>query len=234
MVPALPRIMRFTVAGDGPAAAVPARLRGGDGQPAPLEPLDAPQLTRTMTMMGLTDTLRPPFASTLLALNNLPFRTTDVDVAKAGTVEQWDLINATPFDHPIHLHLARMRILGRQPILTAAYWLANRPGPPWGTRWNPPADAFVRGPQQPPQPWEPDGRTPSCARRTPSPASWCTGHPPTNSASTPTPHCASATVPKPSHPTAIPHPSTTRTTPTRPPSAATSGTATTSTTRITT
>ncbi|MCP2296724.1 Multicopper oxidase with three cupredoxin domains (includes cell division protein FtsP and spore coat protein CotA) [Nocardia amikacinitolerans] len=154
MVPALPRIMRFTVAGDGPAAAVPARLRGGDGQPAPLEPLDAPQLTRTMTMMGLTDTLRPPFASTLLALNNLPFRTTDVDVAKAGTVEQWDLINATPFDHPIHLHLARMRILGRQPILTSAYWLSNSPGPAWGTRWNPPADAFVRGPQQPPQPWE--------------------------------------------------------------------------------
>lgn len=154
MVPQLRRIMRFTVAGDGPPAQVPPRLRGGPGLPELLEPYYRPEFTRTMTLIGLNDDTRSAAVfPTMMALNNLPFLTTDVDVARAGSVEQWDIINATPFDHPIHLHLARIRVLARQPILTQAYWLQNPP-PDFGTRWQPPADSYALGGSQTPPPWE--------------------------------------------------------------------------------
>ncbi|MGX1811276.1 multicopper oxidase family protein [Nocardia sp. NPDC055321] len=154
MVPEVRRIMRFTVSGPGPPARVPARLRGGDGLPEPLPPLEPAERVRTMTLIGLNDDARSAAVfPTMMALNNLPFLTADVDVARAGTVEQWDIVNATPFDHPVHLHLARIRVLSRQPILTQAYWLRNPP-PAFGTRWQPTADPYAFGPPQAPPPWE--------------------------------------------------------------------------------
>ncbi|MFC7426145.1 hypothetical protein [Nocardia tengchongensis] len=53
--------------------------------------------------------------------------------------------------HP--LHLARLRVIGRQPILTSAYFAANYP-PRFGVRWAPSADAFALGPEQGPPQWE--------------------------------------------------------------------------------
>ncbi|MEU0543736.1 multicopper oxidase domain-containing protein [Nocardia sp. NPDC005978] len=154
MVPEVRRIMRFTVAGDGPPARVPPRLRGGPGLPEPLAPPEPPERVRTMTLIGLNDDARSAAVfPTMMALNNLPFLTADVDVARAGTIEQWDIVNATPFDHPVHLHLARIRVLSRQPILTQAYWLGNPP-PAFGARWQPSADAYAFGPAQSPPPWE--------------------------------------------------------------------------------
>ncbi|QLY31505.1 multicopper oxidase family protein [Nocardia huaxiensis] len=154
MAPELRTIMRFTVSGDGPPAAIPPILRGGPGLPEALPPMAVPESVRTMTLIGLNDDSRSAAVfPTMMALNNLAFLGTDVDLARAGTVEQWDLVNTTPFDHPIHIHLARMRVIGRQPILTLPYWLANYP-PAFGIRWSPSADAHAIGPQQGPPPWE--------------------------------------------------------------------------------
>ncbi|GAB2528286.1 multicopper oxidase family protein [Nocardia heshunensis] len=154
MVPELRPIMRFVAAGDGPAQDIPATLRGGPGRPDVLEPVYRPSAKRTMTLIGLNDDSRAAAVfPTMMSLNNLAFLSADIDRAQAGTVEQWDIVNTTPFDHPIHLHLARLRVLGRQPILTSAYFVANYP-PPFGTRWAPSADGFTIGPEQGPPPWE--------------------------------------------------------------------------------
>ncbi|WP_198347494.1 multicopper oxidase family protein [Nocardia terrae] len=154
MAPELRPIMRFVGAGDGPAQPVPFTLRGGPGQPDALEPVYRPSATRTMTLLGLNDDARAAAVfPTMMSLNNLPFLSSDIDLAAAGTVEQWDIVNTTPFDHPIHLHLARLRVIARQPILTSAYFLANYP-PKFGIRWAPSADAFAIGPEEGPPPWE--------------------------------------------------------------------------------
>ncbi|WP_446222351.1 multicopper oxidase family protein [Nocardia sp. IBHARD005] len=155
MVPELRPIMRFTVGGEGSPARVPAVLRGGPGLPDPLPPLSDPTRTRTMTLMGLNDSDRGAANfPTMMAINNLPFLTDDIEVAQAGTVERWDIVNVTPFDHPIHLHLARQRIGSRQSILSSAYWAAHLPPAQLGVRWNPPVDGFTFGPDLPPAPWE--------------------------------------------------------------------------------
>ncbi|MGW4353462.1 multicopper oxidase family protein [Nocardia sp. NPDC004582] len=153
MAPELRSVMRFTGAGDGPAADIPPVLRGGPGRPDPLEPIHRPGSVRTVTLMGLNDDSRPVAFSTMMALNNLAFLSPDIDLARAGTTEQWDIVNTTPFDHPIHLHLARLRVIGRQPILTSAYFAAHYP-PRFGARWAPSADAFALGPESGPPPWE--------------------------------------------------------------------------------
>ncbi|WP_433564316.1 multicopper oxidase family protein [Nocardia sp. CA-151230] len=154
MAPELRPVMRFIGAGDGPSAGIPVQLRGGAGQPDALEPAYRPGPVRTMTLLGLNDDSRAAAVfPTMMSLNNLPFLSSDIDLARAGTVEQWDIVNTTPFDHPIHLHLARLRVIGRQPILTSAYFFANYP-PRFGVRWAPSADGFAIGPEQGPPPWE--------------------------------------------------------------------------------
>ncbi|MFE3222157.1 multicopper oxidase family protein [Nocardia sp. NPDC059228] len=154
MAPELRPIMRFAGAGDGPAHDIPRLLRGGPGLPDPLEPTHRPGSVRTVTLLGLNDDSRAAAVfPTMMSLNNLPFLSADIDTARAGAVEQWNIVNTTPFDHPIHLHLARMRVIGRQPMLTSAYFLANYP-PAFGTRWAPSADGFAIGPQQGPPLWE--------------------------------------------------------------------------------
>ncbi|WP_040803875.1 multicopper oxidase family protein [Nocardia concava] len=154
MVPELRDIMRFTVAGDGPPAVIPTTLRGGPGLPEPLGELPAPDSVRTVTLMGYNDDARMAAVFPGMGvLDNLPFQGTDIDMAKAGAVEQWDIVNTTSFDHPVHIHLARLRILGRQPIRAYDYWYADQP-PAFGTRWAPPVDNFTAGPLQPPPDWE--------------------------------------------------------------------------------
>ncbi|MBL1074591.1 multicopper oxidase domain-containing protein [Nocardia sp. 2] len=154
MVPEVRNIMRFTVAGAGPAAAVPPMLRGEPGLPDLLEQPYWPDAVRTMTLIGYNDPDRSAAIFPAMAvLNNLPFQGTDIDIAKAGTTERWDIINTTAFDHPVHIHLARMRVLSRRPIHAAEYWNANPP-PAFGTRWAPPAEAFAAGPELWPPAWE--------------------------------------------------------------------------------
>jgi FtsP/CotA-like multicopper oxidase with cupredoxin domain len=88
-----------------------------------------------------------------MSLNNLRFDSTDIELPRQGTVEQWDIVNITPDPHPIHLHLVMFRILGRAPLKTLEYQAAH-PQPPIGSKWTPAVDGFLGGPMIAPAPWE--------------------------------------------------------------------------------
>ncbi|MEU7143333.1 multicopper oxidase domain-containing protein [Nocardia sp. NPDC046473] len=156
LIPALPTIIRFTAgASRGHYGPVPTRLRGDTGLPPRLPKLAEPERVRTMTLLTHLDTARPgAVLPGMLSLNNLPFTTDDVEKIRPGTVERWDLVNTTVIEHPIHLHLAKFRVLGRQPFWAGGYLAAHLPIPKFGTRWNPSADRFVTAPQQAPESWE--------------------------------------------------------------------------------
>ncbi|MEI2700917.1 MAG: multicopper oxidase domain-containing protein [Baekduia sp.] len=149
----IPEVMRFTarsrVARSRP---VPDRLRGGSPRrPPELRQFGAPVLTRNMTVGQIWDQTRfPPFE---MNLNNLRFDTADVERPRAGTVEQWNIINTTTDEHPIHVHLAGIRVLERRPY-DAVWYLLFNPRPATGVRWAPPADRFANGPALPPAPAE--------------------------------------------------------------------------------
>jgi spore coat protein A len=150
--PIITQVMQFSVqASKGGRYRVPARLRGDWGLPPLLPVPAAPTVVRNMSLLQVLDLGRFPPA--LMSLNNLPFDTTDVERPRAGTVEQWNIINTTTDDHPVHLHLARLKVLGRQPFNVSAYQLLNH-RPTVGMRWAPSADKFVKGSMTPPKAWE--------------------------------------------------------------------------------
>ena len=145
-------LMEFRVgAARGFAGPVPERLRGGPGLPPALPANEKPTRVRNMTVMQLPDGRRFPPA--VMSLNNLGFETEDVEQVHTGAVEQWNIINLTTDDHPIHLHLPLIRVLGRQRFATLAYILRN-PRPGFGRRWAPSADRYRLGAMAGPQPWE--------------------------------------------------------------------------------
>ncbi|MFZ2178306.1 MAG: multicopper oxidase domain-containing protein [Rhodococcus sp. (in: high G+C Gram-positive bacteria)] len=148
----MPRFCRFLVgSAAGFTGTVPESLRGGGRKSGSLPPVAAPQVVRTVSVLQVGEALGQP--SPLMTLNNLRYTTDDIELPRQGAVEQWNIVNATPEPHPIHLHLVRFRVVGRQPIDTAALMQAQ-PLPPVGIRWTPSAEPFVTGPVQPPQPWE--------------------------------------------------------------------------------
>ncbi|CAM3106127.1 multicopper oxidase domain-containing protein [Prescottella defluvii] len=157
-VPALPEIMRFDA--DQAAAApspVPARLRGGPGLPQPIAPATTDDVTRTriMTFLARFDLNRTAAVLPLMGtINNLPFLTDDIDVARAGTTEIWQIVNTFPFEHPVHLHLARFRVLGRQKLWTAGYMATSLPPLEEDIRWAPDPTPFLIGEQTQPAAWE--------------------------------------------------------------------------------
>ncbi|MGC5027251.1 multicopper oxidase family protein [Tsukamurella sp. DT100] len=154
LVPDLPEIMRFDVrAASRPSARLPARLSGAPGLPAALPPLAEPERVRTMTLTYDVDFTRlQSLIPLMMSINNLTFMSDDVDVARCGTVERWDIANITDFEHPIHLHLATFRVLERRTLRAFEYVAAN-PIPPMGTRWAPPPGRFT-GPPEPAPAWE--------------------------------------------------------------------------------
>ncbi|MCE5287757.1 MAG: multicopper oxidase domain-containing protein [Nocardiaceae bacterium] len=156
MIQALPNIMEFVVGPEkGFTGGIPKRLRGGPGLPAAIPGLTKPDRVRSMTMLTLLDEERPQSgAPAMNTLNNLRFHTEDVEMVPSGSVEQWDLINSTLVDHPIHIHLCKFRVIGRQPFNSAAYFGSNPPPAEEGRRWNPSADNYVIGPMEPPEPEE--------------------------------------------------------------------------------
>ncbi|WP_137872631.1 multicopper oxidase domain-containing protein [Rhodococcus sp. Q] len=157
-VPALPEIMRFDA--DQAAAApvpIPERLRGGPGLPPAIAPATTDGVTRTriMTFLARFDLNRTAAVLPLEGtINNLPFLTDDVDVARAGTTEIWHIVNTFPFEHPVHLHLARFRVLGRQKLWTAGYMAASLPPLEEGIRWAPDPSPFLIGERTLPAAWE--------------------------------------------------------------------------------
>lgn len=147
----MPRFCRFRVGtARGFTGAPPSTLRGGPGQPELLPPIPRPQVFRDVTLSQPSDVRLPP---SIMSLNNLRYSTEDIELPRQGTVEQWNIINATNDPHPVHLHLANFRVLGRQVIETLRFALAT-PQPPLGIRWTPSADAFTISPLAPAEPWE--------------------------------------------------------------------------------
>ncbi|MTE17347.1 multicopper oxidase domain-containing protein [Nocardia sp. CT2-14] len=148
---AMPMFCRFRI-GDrrGFNGSVPQRLRGGPGLPPALPPLETPDLVRNLTISQPYELRDPP---SIMALNNITFDNSDIEMPRQGTVEQWNLINITPDPHPIHIHLVNFRILARTALRTVDYQLAN-PQPAVGVKWTPSAENFLAGPQQPPAEWE--------------------------------------------------------------------------------
>lgn len=140
----VPQVMAFDVGQAlGPVATVPVRLRGGPNQPPLIIPPPAPTVRRIMTLRQLID-LERIFPPIKMSLNNVGFDTSYVDIAKTGTTEQWDVVNTTEAEHPIHVHMANMRLVQRQAFNGIGYELFNPP-PPFGTQWRPSPDPYVYG-----------------------------------------------------------------------------------------
>jgi spore coat protein A, manganese oxidase len=146
----LTEIMQFTV-GSTPGfnGAIPFILR-----PIPIIPLTDPVRVRNLTLVELMDeeTGEPVMA----LLNNLPWETTDIEMPRVDSVEQWNIINTTGDTHPIHLHLVQFQVLARQKFRVEEFMEANypflteseddNPGP-----YPPPsADDFAVGKPKPP------------------------------------------------------------------------------------
>lgn len=150
--PVISQVMRFSLqSAKGLPARIPSSLRGGPGQAPRLPDLPPPIQVRNMTLWQLLDLKRFPPA--LMTLNNLPFDTTDIERPLAGSVEQWNIINLTTDEHPVHVHLARVKVIGRQPFNQLAYRLQNK-RPALGVRWAPSADKYTTGAMESPKAWE--------------------------------------------------------------------------------
>lgn len=148
---AMPVFCRFrALQSAGFTGPVPERLRGGPGQPDALPDLLTPSTIRTVTVSQPYELRLPP---AIMSLNNLTYASPDIEMPRQGTVEQWNIVNITPDPHPIHIHLVTFRILGRAPLRTVDYQLAN-PQPALGVKWTPSAESFLAGPERPPAPWE--------------------------------------------------------------------------------
>lgn len=147
----LPRLMRFrATAATGHNRPVPATLRGGPGQPPALTPPVRPQAVRNVSLSQPSDVRIPP---SMMSLNNLRWSTEQIEMPRQGSVEQWNIVNATPDPHPIHIHLVHFQVLARQAVDILAMCL-RQPQPPTGIKWTPDPDPFVVGPARSPEPWE--------------------------------------------------------------------------------
>ncbi len=148
---AMPLFCRFRVGNRrGFTGPVPQQLRGAAGLPAAMPALEAPVVVRNVTVSQPYAVRMPP---AIMLLNNITFDNPAIEMPRQGTIEQWNIINITPDPHPIHIHLANFRIVGRTPLRTIDYQLAD-PQPPVEVKWTPPAENFLAGPEQPPGAWE--------------------------------------------------------------------------------
>lgn len=156
VVPTLRRIMRFHLSGPRERARVPETLRGGPRRPprlpAPVRPTRRRTVTLGWDLATATSSIVPLRA--LMLINNLDFMSDDVDVARAGTVERWDIVNSLPIEHPIHLHLAVFRVIERHRLDSARYFLSAPPPAHVGTRWSPAPSRDMLSRRTGPEPWE--------------------------------------------------------------------------------
>ena len=144
----LKQIMQFTVGGAaGIGGPIPAWLRA-----SAIAQLPAPAVVRNLSLVEIMGEQQPLVA----LLNNLPWDTTQIEMPKVDTVEQWNIINTTGDTHPVHLHLVQFQVIGRQKFDADAYLAAAYPEVmggghehfgPWPA---PPADAYTYGAQKPP------------------------------------------------------------------------------------
>jgi spore coat protein A len=72
----------------------------------------------------LNEILNAAGNSQQVLLNNLPwdsYLNGQIEKPKAGTVDQWNIINTTGDAHPMHLHLVQFRVLNRQNVNVNGY-----------------------------------------------------------------------------------------------------------------
>ncbi|HET9959248.1 MAG TPA: multicopper oxidase domain-containing protein [Polyangiaceae bacterium] len=106
----LGEVVRFTVPADAPKLAAPP--------PLPESLNEIPELTtnvpkRTVTLHSAPD------GSYLL--DGQMFDSAVSETPKIGATEDWDIVNLTYLDHPIHLHLVQFRLVQRQGLDDAKY-----------------------------------------------------------------------------------------------------------------
>ncbi|MGE7694276.1 multicopper oxidase family protein [Lysinibacillus sp. NPDC094177] len=76
-----------------------------------LHPHDA-HIERHLPLTATTD----DFGRPMLLLNNRMYHDPTTEKPALDSIEIWNFINATQFDHPIHLHLIQFKILERRPF----------------------------------------------------------------------------------------------------------------------
>lgn len=117
------QVMMFTVVSDKPSSKMPI--------PQKLNKLPdlKPKKTRTLTLVELNG----PDGPVQLLLNGQPYNSAITELPKAGTTEEWEIINLTGDTHPIHLHLIQFLLKNRQDINSEQYlvdWESLNGGPP--------------------------------------------------------------------------------------------------------
>jgi spore coat protein A, manganese oxidase len=115
--PPLPLIMKFRVRhrNGSPGNFDPGRLR----LPAPA-PLSAGSVALTRDIL-LTEETTPFGAPIVTKVEDKMWFDPVSTFPKAGSTEIWRYINAIVFAHPMHIHLARMQVLDRQPFNVGAF-----------------------------------------------------------------------------------------------------------------
>lgn len=86
-------------------------------------------IERHLPLTATTD----DFGRPMLLLNNRMYHDPTTEKPALDSIEIWNFINATRFDHPIHLHLIQFKILERRPFDMELYQTEGRlefTGPP--------------------------------------------------------------------------------------------------------
>jgi spore coat protein A len=119
--PALSSVMQIRV---GRRATTPGPARIPASLPGSMPALGSPSLTRNITLEEVVDpvTDEPMYGS----LNGRKYDDPRgvQERPRAGTTEDWGLVNLTADTHPIHLHLVQFQIVDRTPFDAAAYQAA--------------------------------------------------------------------------------------------------------------
>lgn len=93
-----------------------------------LNPSNAKKV-RDLALVESTD----QYGRLMLLLNGLMWHDTVTEKPQLNSIEVWNLINPTPDNHPIHLHLVQFQILNRQPFNVDHYMATGEiiyTGPP--------------------------------------------------------------------------------------------------------
>jgi len=104
----------------------------------PLDPLkeEMAAKTRNLSLSATTDEYGRP----MLMLNNRMWTDPVTENPEYDSIEVWNILNLTPFPHPIHVHLVQFLILDRRPFDIAEYQNSGK--------------IIYTGPAVPPAPYE--------------------------------------------------------------------------------
>jgi spore coat protein A len=109
------QVMQFRVKRRLAQADTSTVVSPGLARAIPAEPAQAlarrAQVTRNMAVVEFLDAIGEPIIG---LINNHRWMSGEATRVRLGAVEVWNLINTTGDTHPIHLHLVRFQVLGRQ------------------------------------------------------------------------------------------------------------------------